>query len=106
MKLPETICIGYQDIETIETDFPENEHGVYLSDKPQIRIQEGLNSREYLNTVIHECLHAIFYVYGAKAFVKGDEEEENIVNVLSNGLAEVFSRNPDLIKWVAHHAQR
>jgi len=106
MKLPETICIGYQDIEVLETDFPENEQGVYLSDKPQIRIQQDLSPREYLNTVLHECLHAIFYVYGAKSLVKDEEEEEKLVNVLGNGLAEVFSRNPELVKWVAHHAGR
>lgn len=106
MKLPETICIGYQDIEVLETDFPEGEQGVYLADKTQIRIQEGLSIREHLNTVLHECLHAIFCVYGAKSLFENDEKEEQIVGILGNGLAELFSRNPELAKWVAYHAGR
>lgn len=106
MKLPETICVGYQDIEIVETDFPCGEQGVYIPEKSQIRIQKDLSAREVVNTVIHECLHAIFHVYGAKALVNGDEQEEKLVNVIGNGFAEIFSRNPDLVKWVAHYAQR
>lgn len=104
MKLPETICIGYQDIEVLETDFPDYDHGVYLSDRSQIRIQKGMAAREGLNTVLHECLHAIIYVYGFKSYFKTDDDEEKLVGALGNGLAEVFSRNPELAKWVAHYA--
>lgn len=104
MKLPETICIGYQDIEVIKTDFPDGEQGVYISDKSQIRIQRGLSPRERLNTILHECLHAIFSVYGLKPMVKDDAEEERLVDALGNGLTEVFSRNPELVKWVSHYA--
>lgn len=106
MKLPETICIGYQDIEILEADFPDYENGVYLSDRSQIRIQEGLSTREHLNTVLHECLHAICYTYGVKSSFKDDEQEERVVSIFGNGLAELFSRNPELAKWVAHHAAR
>lgn len=104
MKLPETICIGYQDIEVIKTDFADYESGCYLADKAQIRIQKGLTHRESLNTLLHECLHAILYTYGFKTQFKDDESEEKLVGVLGNGLAEIFSRNPALVKWVAHHA--
>lgn len=105
MKLPETICIGYQDIEVIETDFPDGEQGVYISDKSQIRIQKDLSSRESLNTVLHECLHAVFCVYGINE-EKDKESEEKLVTALGNGLTEVLSRNPELVKWVAFHAGR
>lgn len=106
MKLPETICIGYQDIEVIETDFPEGQQGVYISEKSQIRIQEGLSIRENLNTILHECLHAIIYSYGAKSRFKDDEDEEKFVEVIGNGLTEVLSRNPALVKWMASNAGR
>ncbi len=106
MKLPETICIGYQDIEVQMVDFPDNEQGAYISDKSQIRIQKGMTPRERLNTVLHECIHAIIYTYGFKSHFENDEEEEKLVGMLGNGLAEVFSRNPELAKWVAVYASR
>ncbi len=106
MKLPETICIGYQDIEVIETDFPDNEQGVYISDKSQIRIQRDMQPRESLNTVLHEIIHAIIFVYGAKQIFKDEEEEERVVGLVGNGLAEAFSRNPELAKWTADYAKR
>lgn len=106
MKLPETICIGYQDIEIIETDFPEGEHGVYIPEKSQIRVQCGLSPREYLNTVLHECLHAIFSVYGVKSLVRDDEEEEKIVGALGNGLTEILSRNPEMARWMMYYAAK
>lgn len=90
----------------METDFPEGEKGVYIFDKAQIRIQEGLTPREQINTALHECLHAIIAVYGAKKRFKDDDQEEDLVNLLGNGLTEALSRNPDLTRWLAHYAAK
>lgn len=106
MSLPETICIGYQDIEVVRTTMPDDISGAYDGPKSQIYVRKKLTRREELNTVLHECLHAIFYIYGIKPFVEDDEAEEKLVFAIGNGLTEVFTRNPDLTKWVAKNAAK
>lgn len=98
--LPSIIKIGYQDIRVSEVDFIDGAQGVYISDNSEIRIKEGMSESESLNTILHECLHAIVYVYGIKNDFEDNDEEEKIVNALGNGLTEIFLRNPNLIKFI------
>lgn len=97
---PTVIHVGYQHIKVTEEDLLDQAQGCYIADKSEIRILEGIEGRELLNTILHECLHAIAYTYGLKKDFKDDEEEEKIVNVFGNGLTEILIRNPDLIKMI------
>jgi len=97
--LPATIKIGYQDIKVSEEDLVDSQ-GCYQAELSKIRIKEGLDGREQLNTVLHEILHAIVYTYGLKKDFKTDEEEEKIVNALGNGLTEVLVRNKELVAFI------
>lgn len=88
--------IGYQDVEVKFSDMEE--YGCYHSDKGVIKIQEGTEGKEYLNTLIHEVLHAIYYTYGLKRLPDHtDEKEEHIVTTLGNALTQVITDNPELI---------
>lgn len=98
--LPTVIKIGYQDIKVIEVDLIDDAQGVYLAAKPEIRVKEGMEGRELLNTVLHEILHGIVYCYGLKTEFKDNDHEERIVNALGNALTEVLTRNPDLVSFV------
>lgn len=100
ISLPKIIKIGYQDIKVSEMDFVDESQGVYRADQSEIRIREGLEAREKLNTVLHEILHAIVYSYGLKNDFKDDDEEEKVVNALGNGLTEAFIRNPELMEFI------
>lgn len=97
---PKVIKLGYQDIKIIEIDFVDDTQGVYRADQSEIRIREGMDKREKLNTVLHELFHAIVYSYGIKRDFKDDEQEEKLVNVFGNGFTEVLIRNPDLMEFI------
>ncbi len=51
---------------------------------------------ELVETVIHECTHIIW----KQACLEEKDSEERIVSVISHGLTTLFSRNPDLLKWI------
>lgn len=103
-QLPKKVYIGYQDINIIVDDLIDCQ-GVYLAEKSQIKINDGMEAREALNTILHECLHGIFYTYGIKKVVDDDEKEEQIVSMLGNGLTELFIRNKNLVDWIVSHAK-
>lgn len=98
--LPKSIRIGYQDIKILEVDAIDDTQGSYNNTDHEIKIRSGMKANERINTVIHECLHAIVYTYGLKKGFKGDDEEENLVNTLANGLTEVFVRNKELVEFI------
>lgn len=97
--VPNLIKLGYQDIKIVQEDLVDAQ-GCYQAEQSKIRIKEGLEGREQLNTVLHEILHAIVYAYGLKKDFKTDEEEEKIVNALGNGLTEVLVRNKELVTFI------
>ena|ERR1700733_4588450 len=98
--LPAVIKLGYQDIAVSEFSFLDGEQGAYSADAAKIRINEGMEGRELLNTLLHECLHAIVYTYGLKKDFKDDDEEEKLVNAFGNGLTELLVRNPEVVEFI------
>lgn len=103
--LPSVIKIGYQDIKISEADFLDGEQGLYSADRSEIRLKQGIEGREALNTMLHEVMHAIVYSYGMKHSFKDGDHEEKIVNALGNGLTETLVRNQALAKWVFENAK-
>jgi len=95
------IKIGYQTypIETWEpTQATSNEaSGEFFARDKKI----GVDGREVgaakVNTLVHEILHGIVYQYGLEL---EDKQEETIVNVLSNGLTQVFVDNAQFTDWI------
>lgn len=98
--LPTKIQLGYQDISVEEVLAIDETQGSYNNDSHEIKIRAGMGKRETLNTMLHESLHAVIYIYGLKSKFKDDDSEENMVNALANGLAELFLRNPSLVKFI------
>lgn len=64
----------------------------------EILIQENLPPEEELETIIHEILHGIFY--RMRVPIKDSNIEEEIVDRLGAGLAQVFVENPDLLNYI------
>lgn len=105
LALPVSISLGYQNIKLVKSDLIDGAQGVYLADSSEIRIKEGLDDREILNTLIHEVLHACVYLYGLRDEFKDDDHEEKVVNALGNALTEVMIRNKPLAAWVHQNVQ-
>lgn len=98
--LPKVIKIGYQDIKVSEVAAIDDTQGSYNNESHEIKIKSEMGSREKLNTLLHEMLHACVYAYGIKSeFLDGDKEEK-VVNALGNALTEVLLRNKDLVEFI------
>lgn len=100
VAFPVVIKLGYQDIRITEDDLVEAQ-GCYQSDPPRIRVKGGMEGRERLNTILHELIHAVLFVYGLKKDFKDDDEEERLVNALGNGLTEALVRNKSLVQFLS-----
>ena len=102
--IPNSVKIGYIDY---NFDFwpdsfasTEEAQGEFFSQAQKIGLKEStIPSRFGVNTVIHEILHGIVYQYGLDPI----DNEEKIVNTLSNGLTTVFVDNPWLINYIKKH---
>lgn len=67
-------------------------------EKGRISIKKGLNDVEKANTVLHECMHAIFT---ERALKFSDDTEEKIVNAMTNGIIDFIRDNPRFfVRWL------
>ena len=106
VRLPAKIELGYKTF-TVQT-FDPGPLGHLAGainrfrDKIAINVDQP-NGYEAVNTVIHECVHAIYWLsdLGKQDSEDNSEaEEERIVTAISNGFTELFRRNPDLVQWI------
>ncbi len=106
IKLPKKIKIGYADYKVInmKSDYADhdskeghcqNSHHIIT-----IRVDDRPES-EVANTLLHEVLHAIWFMWGNGHA----QEEETCVNTLSNGLMTCFRDNPELIEYFSEAVQ-
>ncbi len=101
--LPKKIKIGYADFNISFFNKPPKDGFVSNMGETwvqghNIRINENQNYEECVNTIIHEILHAISYMWYIN--FKTDSEEERIVSMFANALTTVFKDNPELIDWI------
>jgi len=96
MNLPKTIKVGPYDYDVVHAKIdPEAERvGDFDSTLSRIRVTTDMNDIRTVETLLHEIFHAIFYSYG----IGNHLEEENIVGLMSTGLAGVLRDNPDFAK--------
>lgn len=103
IKKQEHIKIGYQNYqldfwpesfasaEQAEGEFFAKEHKIGIRDK-------DLHTSHGANTVLHEVLHGVVYQYGLIDTLLNNEER--IVNTISNGLMSVFVDNPWFLDYL------
>jgi len=92
--LPRRVRLGYQTI-PVEVMPIEGANGVYHSSPPKIIIHPDQPTREEMNSLIHELLHAVW-----DHFNLPDENEEHCVTSLANGVTELLCRNPKLREYL------
>ena len=96
------IKIGYKTYTIRETDKMSDVDTMYgRCDHAanEIVINKGQHNDEKPNTLMHEILHGVFYTMGMN---NSDvtEQEEYIVNTMSNGIMQVFMDNPHLLEYI------
>lgn len=103
MSLPETVRIGYADYKVERWEHHKataaQRYGENSSHELTLRIDEELFERAPLkaaNTVIHEILHGIYWIYG----LEDEDKEERIVKVMASAWAQIWRDNPKLVAWL------
>ena len=99
IPLPGSIKVGYQDFKVGIHPIPDSTdyHGYTKKNESEMMFTCKGNPVEQANTVIHECLHAIWHIQGLQ---DQDGQEERIVNALANGLTGLMRDNPGLVKFL------
>lgn len=62
----------------------------------KIRLAPGMLNANLANTLLHECLHGIHWVYG---LMSNDPDEETYTTLTANGLCAFFQDNPEFAAW-------
>ena len=103
------IRIGFADIEVKEQapQFKkanmEGCYGQYTHRENIIEIQPGLSDIDEANTLLHEILHGCVYISSLSTDgqpLSSDNDEEVVVNSLSNYLIQVFRDNKWLLSYL------
>ena len=50
------------------------------------------------DTLMHEVMHAVYSETGLGAIIKGDDDEETVVRLLTTGFLQVLRANPQFAK--------
>ncbi len=62
-----------------------------------IRVDCSYGDRQSAKTLLHEILHVIYSEWS----IKDSDDEEAVVDSMSNGLHAVYRDNPELMRWIA-----
>ena len=96
--MPRSVAIGPYDVPVNELTAEDShkDFGQFHSASMEIRMHETFPSdQQAAETLIHEIMHALLYVYGVKI-----KDEEHTVAVVSTALATLIKLNPDLISYL------
>lgn len=105
--IPTDIYLGYRkyrvevlsvDEMTVKVKNFDTAGGVRHSDANIYVSEDHVLPVELVNTLLHECIHSAVNLYGHSSSY---DEEEKFVRAATNGIVELFRRNPDMLKWVA-----
>jgi len=112
--LPDNVRIGYKDVKIkyVRPDYKKWEmtdcFGEYDYRQNIIQIQHDLCGQERANTTIHEIMHAAVQVAGLnqeKAPLEKPEDEEAVVNQLTNVMMGVFRDNVWLVDMLKNQLE-
>tara|TARA_Y100000114_G_scaffold65447_1_gene59951 strand:- start:160 stop:600 length:441 start_codon:yes stop_codon:yes gene_type:complete len=101
--IPKKIKISYADVKISVTDdkeFTDTCYGEYSADHNIIKLSKESSDFDLANTILHELIHCAVWYGGLKddgAALADDDKEENVVNVISNNLCQIFKDNPKIL---------
>ena len=68
------------------------------AENQEIVLRAGLRGLQALDTLLHECIHAV-------SAATGVEITEQQTHITALGLAAIIRANPELLAWIAHRLQ-
>jgi hypothetical protein len=99
-KLPSTVKVGYRTLRIelwCANEAADNDALAFFSpNKGLIKIREGLDHDETRNCLLHEVMHACWYI----GHLEARPDEETAVSVLTNQLTQVLADNPAVARFL------
>lgn len=106
-KTPKRIKIGYSEFKLIprssEWGRRNKAFGDCAPDQAKIQFDSSQKRSELVNTIIHETLHGIVYMFDIE--FRSTREEEKVIRKMANGLHTVFKDNPSLLQWIMQNSE-
>jgi hypothetical protein len=105
-KRPKRIKIGYLDFKLIprskKWSIKHKAVGMCLPEDGRIAFSTAQKRSEIVNTILHEMLHGVVYMFDIN--FRNLREEEKVVRKMANGLHTVFKDNPEFLEWVMQNS--
>ena len=100
INLPASVKVGYIDYEIRLWSALEAQSSHRLGEADHltqvIRVSQALAPRAFAEVLLHELLHALFYVYN----IQDEDREERTVGTLSTAIAAMWRDNPELVAYL------
>ena len=97
MQIPNNIKVGWRNytIEFVDEIDEDLSNGEINFNEQNIKINKNIKSIDEKNfTLLHEIIHGIFYSQGHSEW----NDNEDLVDAISEGLFQVIKDNPKLFK--------
>lgn len=109
LSIPKTVEVLGQEFavrvltreESLFRGAPESAVGATDLNKQVIMVRgpEDLSAHQALETLVHETLHGIFYLFGLRAHIL-DEDDEPLIKALAPALLHTLRSNPLLVEAI------
>lgn len=107
-RTPKRIKIGYSVFKLIPRSSNwgarNKAFGLCQPDEAKICFDKTQKRTELVNTILHEMLHGIVYMFDIN--FKSMRDEENVVRKMANGLQVVFRDNPEFLEWILQNTTK
>lgn len=80
-----------------DTAKERNEFGSFTASTLTIRVDETRDISKQANTLLHEILHAGWWIFNLD---EEQEAEERAVTCVANFMSEIWRRNPQAVEWI------
>lgn len=101
VEIPKQVKVGPHQVSIAFVGELEDCFGDYDKHKERIRVDTNISDTQIADTLLHEILHAVHYIYG----IKDEHEEEQIVTVTATALSQVIQDNPKVMKFITSKLQ-
>lgn len=103
MNIPTKIKVGcfdysVEELDKVVVDGTEA-YGSHDFGNLVIKVQKEMPDSIQASALMHEVMHAIF---GFTGLYRTEEDEEHLVEALTNGICSVFKDNPQLLDYLKH----
>lgn len=107
-KTPKRIKIGYLDFKLVprskKWSIKHKAVGMCVPEDAHIAYYSKQKKSEVVNTIIHELLHGVVYMFDIN--FRSLRDEERVVRKMANGLHTVLKDNPQFLEWIMQNANR